>query len=377
MTEASDPKNRSLTPISGNRGLTPISGNRGLTPIFLWSRFCSFLAISGLFALAGCSSTPKPAASGGKFYQNDGPPKEVPASLLDTPDAVPRVEPFRPATLRPYTALGKSYTPTTTDAPLRERGLASWYGRQFHGARTATGEIYDMFAMTAAHPTMPLPSYARVTRIGTGASVIVRVNDRGPFHEGRIIDLSYVAAQKLGISATAMVEVERLTNEQIASGQWRRGTELAKAPSPTATPSVAGVPVPSVPVPVAPMTAVATAAVVAPLAAALPTPLPSLPAGAAPNPPQQPSIPTQAAPAGGWAVQLGAFAQAANAESLRDSLATALQRAGQELAPRIEHDGSVYRVLVGDAADRAAAAALAARLESLLARDVALYRRPQ
>jgi rare lipoprotein A len=339
----------------------------------LWSRFLLFFSVCGLFVLAGCSSTPKPAASGGKFYQNDGPPKEVPAGLLDTPDAVPRVEPFRAATLRPYTALGKSYTPTTTDAPLRERGLASWYGRQFHGARTATGEIYDMFAMTAAHPTMPLPSYARVTRIGTGASVIVRVNDRGPFHEGRIIDLSYVAAQKLGISATAMVEVERLTHEQIASGQWRRDTQLAKAPAQTATPPAA-----AVPVPVAPVAAVATTAVVAPPPAAVPTPLPSLPAAAAStSPPQQPYSPTQAAAAGGWAVQLGAFAQAANAESLRDSLATALQRAGQELAPRIEHDGSVYRVLVGDAADRTAAAALAARLESLLARDVALYRRPQ
>ncbi|MFN7572203.1 MAG: septal ring lytic transglycosylase RlpA family protein [Betaproteobacteria bacterium] len=296
----------------------------------------------------------------------------MPAGLLDTPDAVPRVEPFRPATLRPYTALGKPYTPTTTDAPLRERGLASWYGRQFHGARTATGEIYDMFAMTAAHPTMPLPSYARVTRIGTGASVIVRVNDRGPFHEGRIIDLSYVAAQKLGISATAMVEVERLTNEQIASGQWRRGTDLAKAPLPTATPPAA-----AVPVPVAPVAAVATAAAVAPSSVAAPAPLPSLPAGAEPTPPPRAPAAAPAAAAGGWAVQLGAFAQAANAESLRDSLATALQRAGQELAPRIEHDGSVYRVLVGDAADRTAAAALAARLESLLARDVALYRRPQ
>lgn len=309
--------------------------NRGLTPIF---------GLSVL--LAGCSSTPAPAPSGGKFYQNDGPPREVPANLLQTPDAVPRVEPFARATLRPYTVLGRSYTPITEDVPFRQRGLASWYGRQFHGARTANGEIYDMFAMTAAHPTLPLPSYARVTNLKTGASVIVRINDRGPFHDGRIIDLSYVAAQRLGILATAEVEVVRFTHAEIASGRWQQGTQVAAAPPPPPAPAPA-----------------ATAAVVLPATPPTATPLPNPPAATA-------AVPS------GWAVQLGAFAQATNAESLRDSLAAALQRAGNDLAPRVEHDGSVYRVLVGNAADRAAAAALAARLESLLARDVALYRRP-
>ena len=117
------------------------------------------------------------------------------------------------------------YTPLIGDVPFRQRGMASWYGRQFHGNRTANGEIYDMFGMTAAHPILPLPSYVRVTNVRTGRSVIVRVNDRGPFKHDRVIDLSYAAATKLGIAAagTGEVEVERITMAQIASGEYRRG----------------------------------------------------------------------------------------------------------------------------------------------------------
>jgi rare lipoprotein A len=96
--------------------------------------------------------------------------------------------------------------------PTKERGLASWYGRKFHGQKTSSGEVYDMFAMTAAHKTLPIPSYAKVTNVKTGKSVVVRVNDRGPFHSNRIIDLSYAAAARIGIlsAGSGMVEVERI-----------------------------------------------------------------------------------------------------------------------------------------------------------------------
>jgi rare lipoprotein A len=162
-----------------------------------------FPAIAAIaLALAGCSSTPPaaPARSGG-YYLDDGPEANPPADLDSVPDAVPRNEPLNPFANRPYVALGKPYTPQTEHRPYREEGLASWYGRRFQGKKTSSGELYDMYAMTAAHPTLPIPSYARVTRVSSGKSVVVRINDRGPFHSSRIIDLSYTAAYKLGLLA--------------------------------------------------------------------------------------------------------------------------------------------------------------------------------
>jgi rare lipoprotein A len=183
------------------------------------SPFAHALLCCAAAALLAACSTSKPRPGG--FYQNDGPPDRVPADILRTPDAVPRVEPFHRFANRPYTALGRSYTPMTEDKPFRQRGLASWYGRQFHGNRTSSGEIYDMFAMTAAHPTLPIPSYVRVRHLASGATVIVRVNDRGPFKHDRVIDLSYAAAVRLGYAAvgTADVEVVRLTHADIRAGR--------------------------------------------------------------------------------------------------------------------------------------------------------------
>src|SRR5690606_3230661 len=149
----------------------------------------------GLAIIAGCSSTPR----GGGYYKDDGPGTDIPANIEAIPDAVPRIEVHSRANFRPYVVFGKKYFPVSDEAPFRQQGTASWYGRKFHGQKTANGETYDMYGMTAAHPTLPLPSYARVTHAGTGKSVIVRVNDRGPFHSSRIIDLSYVAAAKLGL----------------------------------------------------------------------------------------------------------------------------------------------------------------------------------
>lgn len=161
-------------------------------------------------------------SSSGGYYKDDGPPAQVPADIDNIPDAVPRIEPLARGPNRPYTVMGKRYVPDTTDRPYRKRGIASWYGRKFHGRKTSNGETYDMFAMTAAHTTLPIPSYVRVTRVSTGQSVIVRVNDRGPFLHNRVIDLSYAAAHRLGMvgPGSAEVVVERITPEQIRAGTW-------------------------------------------------------------------------------------------------------------------------------------------------------------
>jgi rare lipoprotein A len=124
------------------------------------------------------------------------------------PDAVPRSEALHPWANRPYTVLGQQYVPTTGVKVYRERGMASWYGRKFHGQPTSSGERYDMYAMTGAHPTLPIPSYVRVTNLRNGRNVVVRINDRGPFSNKRLIDLSYTAAYKLGYVATGTAEVE-------------------------------------------------------------------------------------------------------------------------------------------------------------------------
>lgn len=143
---------------------------------------------------------------------------EIPADVASTPDAVPRDEPrSRYGNPPSYEALGERYE-VMTEAPrnFRETGKASWYGKKFHGRRTASGEKYDMFGMTAAHKTLPLPSYARVTNTDNGRSVVVKINDRGPFHPGRIVDLSYAAAAKIDLlhHGSADVVLEVLTPEQ-------------------------------------------------------------------------------------------------------------------------------------------------------------------
>jgi len=156
-------------------------------------------------ALAGCTLGP---TRGGR---DDG-PGAPPGNLDRIADARPRSEPLNAGANSPYTALGRKYVPYQSLKPYRARGLASWYGRKFHGKPTSSGERYDMYAMTAAHTILAIPSYARVTNLSNGRSVVVRVNDRGPFHPERIIDLSYTAAYKLGFvnAGSAQVEVEAI-----------------------------------------------------------------------------------------------------------------------------------------------------------------------
>lgn len=166
--------------------------------------------------VAGCSSAPER----GGYYKDDGPGARVP-DLAAIPDAVPRHEPLHRWANRPYERFGRRYVPLTRVGPFQQRGVASWYGRRFHGNPTSSGEPYDMYKMTAAHPILPIPSFARVTNLSNGRSVVVRINDRGPFHRNRIIDLSYAAAYKLGYVTAGST---RVIVEQIVPGG------LARAP---------------------------------------------------------------------------------------------------------------------------------------------------
>lgn len=205
-------------------------------PFGLW------LLVLALFGIiAGCS-TPQQSSSagGGGYYKDDGPGSSPPGNLHAVPNASPRIEQHAAANMRPYTVFGKRYVPQSGEQPFRQTGAASWYGKKFHGRKTANGEIYDMYAMTAAHPTLPLPSYAKVTRPKTGQSVIVRINDRGPFHGSRIIDLSYVAAAKLGLiePGSDTVIVEAITHDDIRNGSYTDGggSVAASTPVPNYTP---------------------------------------------------------------------------------------------------------------------------------------------
>jgi rare lipoprotein A len=175
-----------------------------------------------VLAVAGCSTPPAKQASsgtGGGYYLDDGPEANPPGNLDQVPDAVPRAEPLHRYANRTYTVLGNAYVPQTRAGGYSKEGVASWYGRRFHGKKTASGERYDMYAMTAAHPTLPIPSYARVTALNNGKSVVVRINDRGPFHSKRIIDLSYAAAHKLGYirHGSTRVRVESIDPDTYAA----------------------------------------------------------------------------------------------------------------------------------------------------------------
>jgi rare lipoprotein A len=284
--------------------------------------------------------------------QRDGPEANPPPDLHLVHDAEPRLEaPRAGGPNKPYEVLGESYVPERGDPPLVERGLASWYGRRFHGRSTASGETYNMYAMTAAHKTMPIPSYARVRNPANGKEVVVRVNDRGPFHRGRIIDLSYTAALKLGVLAgVAQVEVERITYEAIRTGSWRRPTEdtaFAAAPQPAAGNAD----------PVAEI-ARRVAAEPEPPRAAAPTPGTTLAESGAVT-----AEAPKAAARGFW-LQLGAFRQRDAALDLHHRV----QREADWLSPllAIFGDRSLHRVQAGPYASRSDASQAAARLRSLL-----------
>lgn len=190
----------------------------------------------------GCGSLMQPNARGPAGMEPPPavpPPSAPPVATMPPPAATPRIdtEPMQPVPPAPviprvepipsgspnvpYVIDGVRYVPENDDVAMNEVGIASWYGKPFHGRKTANGERYDMHRMTAAHKTMPLPSYALVRNRANGKEVIVRVNDRGPFKRGRVIDLSYAAAKVIGIAGLGTVEVIRLTRDAIRLGLWR------------------------------------------------------------------------------------------------------------------------------------------------------------
>jgi rare lipoprotein A len=252
----------------------------------------------GLVALlTACASAPPP--------QRDGPPEKVPADLANLRDAEPRVEPIRSGgPNRHYEVFGRDYVPMTQDVAFHERGLASWYGRKFQGRRTANGEVYDMFAMTAAHPTLPIPSYARISNPANGRTAIVRINDRGPFHAGRIVDLSYAAAYRLDLlRGVAPVLLERITFNEIRNGSWRR--PFASMPLKEGDAVSAKAEEPS------------RAAVLSEVVVRVPI---VEPPPAAPEPPRLASV-RDAAPGGGFWIQLGAFRLSEGAQAFERRVA--------------------------------------------------------
>jgi rare lipoprotein A len=292
-----------------------------------------FVALMMLL-IAGCGSTPKtdapkqqpsssaPAKPGG-FYKDDGPHADTPANLDSIPDAIPREERFHSGANRPYTVFGRSYVPVVNQDPFRQSGIASWYGKKFHGNTTSIGEIYDMFAMTAAHPTLPLPSYVRVTNPANNRSVVVRVNDRGPFHADRIIDLSYAAAHRLGFvqQGSARVNVERVF---AGDADTQR---VASASAATANPT-----------------------------RATPTPLPS----STPTPPQVTTSPVTSDGAQLF-LQLGAFSSQDNANIFRARMLRELDW-NREPINVVFKDG-LFRVRMGPYVSRGEAEAIQARVK--------------
>ncbi|MCY7388430.1 MAG: septal ring lytic transglycosylase RlpA family protein [Burkholderiales bacterium] len=283
------------------------------------------VAIALTIALAGCGSTPKkpdppkqsPTSSSkpGAYYLDDGPGDGPLPNLDKIPNAVPKAEKLHSGANRTYTVFGKTYVPNVSSEPFRQQGIGSWYGRKFHGQKTSIGETYDMYAMTAAHPTLPLPCYVRVSNPANGKSVVVRVNDRGPFHSDRIIDLSYVAAAKLDYArrGSAMVIVERVFP----------GDREARA-----VPPVAISPPPVVPMPTPMPTTVTTSPVV-------------------PEP-------------GGLYLQLGAFGSLENAEIFRARMARELDWNREPL--QVSRKDNLYRVRMGPYKTREEADAITAQV---------------
>ena len=312
------------------------------------------LVLLPILALAACSSVPLETSSSGKpqarsgsathpilppagsgrggYYKDDGPGDVTPEGLLELPDAEPRIEPYSKSGNKPYVVFGKQYVPMTDARPFKQTGRGSWYGKKFHGQKTSSGERYDMYKMSAAHPTLPIPSYARVTNVSNGKQVIVRVNDRGPFHSRRVIDLSYTAALKLGYigHGSADLQVERLLPAEIEQILANKGNVSTSAVAMSVTESTQ-------------------------LAPAAMQPVAFVSNGNASSDAAERPV------ASGFYLQFGTYSQAANAESVRMRLA---QDAGNVLPQlTVEPSNNLYRLYSGPFATREAAAAAAAQVQ--------------
>jgi rare lipoprotein A len=288
------------------------------------------------------------APSGGGYLAGDGPGENTPGNLDAVPDAVPKKEPLHRYANRPYIALGKTYKPLTVAGNFKERGIASWYGKKFNGARTSSGETYDMYAMTAAHPTLPLPSYARVTNLANQKSVIVRINDRGPFLNDRIIDLSYTAAYKLDIinDGSAAVEVESLSPNAIVSTIVPSTVHSQALES--SSPVGAGV----------------TPADTATVVNALPVVTnPGISASRVDTLPAAALAPIESSNTAVY-LQLGAFSSQAGAAAYRDRMRSKLGGTGKEL--KLTAKDGLVRVHIGPYANQSEARSSAESMEEIL-----------
>jgi len=283
--------------------------------------------------------TQKPTAvlkRGGGFYKDDGPADDIPDGLDDIPDAEPKWEPLHKPATKPYVVLGKEYVPNTAVKPYKVRGIASWYGKKFHGQKTSIGEPYDMFAMTAAHPTLALPSYVRVTNLQTGKSVIVRITDRGPFHADRVIDLSYTAAYKLGLinGGSGQVEVEAIIPGEAAGMAYAQISPPARVASASDTDEIEEL---------------------AKRMALEERPVQTAASAGTSGDNSQPK---------GIYLQLGAFSSAENAENLKNHLLRELEWLTETM--RVNPGGGIHRLHLGPYASRGDADRVAEKIRIAL-----------
>jgi rare lipoprotein A len=309
---------------------------------------------------AGTSAAPaatvaEPAPAAPATPDKDGPPmlSEIPPNLMEVPDALPTAEPRTP-TGNPdsYSVYGEKYKVLSDSRGYRQRGYASWYGRKFQGKRTSSGEAYDMFKMTAAHKTLPIPCYVRVTNLSNGRSVIVRVNDRGPFHEDRIIDLSYTAALKLAIlgGGSTQVEVQSLEPARLPAPEM---LAVAAKPRPRPAPAAAPAAAPAVPIaPAAPIVAPVISAPAAPpmVASVASIPLPGPGSAVGQAAPTGAAAPAAAGGTEARFLQAGLFSDPINAVTMREQL-NGMGIANVLLKSETRGEAFVHRVLIGPFTD--------------------------
>ncbi|MBI1771751.1 MAG: septal ring lytic transglycosylase RlpA family protein [Burkholderiales bacterium] len=361
----------------------------------------SLLAASGVL-LAACGSAPKnniiiadgsrpasstksttgqtanlPKANSGKgaYYKDDGPGENIPEGLENTVDPIPTLENYSRSGNKPYVIFGKTYTPIAdSTTPLVQRGVGSWYGKKFHGQKTSSGELYDMYKITAAHPTLPIPSYARVTNLTNGKQIIVRINDRGPFHASRIIDLSYTAALKLDVigKGSSQIEVERLLPadiERMAENRKNQPVQPVQAVRQETAVAIT-TPVPAREMPVVRSNPVATMSMEELLAAQenkpvekFTQPVTSVANSVVNSVANTAGTNTISSATSGYYIQFGAYAIRANAEAIMNHLKG---RATSKLPGfDIVQQGSLYRLVSGPFANRIEATAAIAQASDL------------
>ncbi|MFZ6733035.1 septal ring lytic transglycosylase RlpA family protein [Undibacterium sp. Ji42W] len=304
------------------------------------------------------AALPKANSGKGAYYKDDGPGDNMPEGLENTVDPIPTLENYSRSGNKPYVVFGKTYTPIAdSTTPFVQRGVGSWYGKKFHGQKTSSGELYDMYKVTAAHPTLPIPSYARVTNLTNGKQIIVRINDRGPFHASRIIDLSYTAALKLDVigKGSSQIEVERLLPADIERMAENRKNQPAQPMQTVRQETAAAIttPVPAREMPVVRSNPVATMSMEELLAAQENKPVEKFTqpvTSVANSVTSTAGTNTTSSAIPGYYIQFGAYAIRANAEAIMNHLKG---RASSKLPGfDIVQQGSLYRLVSGPFANR-------------------------